>query len=100
MAYYCNNCGNIVEDLDGTGEFFKGREHGACPRCHSEDVEEAWKCGICGTAVRPYEAICDDCRTELTDAWNGMVQTIADTHKMEFIKAERAILDFMEGEVF
>ena len=98
--YYCNNCKNIVEDLDGTGEFFKGREHGACPRCHSEDLEEAWKCGICGTAVKPDEVICPHCMTELADAWNEAVEKIAKNHGIEFKKAERAIIDFMEGEVF
>lgn len=100
MTYYCNNCNSIIEDLDGTGEYFKGVEHGCCPKCHSEDLEEAWECEICGTAVKPDSLLCDDCRAELMDEWNEMVSRVAKNHGADFIKTERAILDFMECEVF
>lgn len=100
MSYYCNNCGNIVEDLDGTGEFFKGREHGCCPRCHSEDVEEASVCELCGATIKPYEQFCDDCKGEIMTEWNNMVQGLAKKHGKAYETMEQFVLDFMEGEVF
>ncbi len=102
MSYYCNNCKRIIDedDLAPTGIFFKGREYGACPHCHSEDLVEADECELCGKAVIPYEQFCDDCKEEMFSSWNWMVNELAKKHKKEFESMERLILDYMEREVF
>ena len=84
----------------GTGEFFRGREHGACPHCHSEDLVEAGKCELCGAELNPYEEFCGECMDELMNAWNSAVLIVAKRHNLVFEKAERLLLDFMEIEVF
>ena len=102
MTYYCNRCGTFIEDtnLAPTGDFFKGIEHGACPKCYNEDLEEAWKCDVCGEAVKPYEQFCDECKTEFMNAWSKAVSYASEFTKKDMVTAERLLLDFMEREVF
>ena len=99
---YCTNCKSFIDDneLEGTGEFFKGIEGGCCPHCHSERLEEADKCEICGAWVAPYEQFCEDCKTEFMNAWSEAVVHVKDFAKTDTVKAERLLLEFLEREVF
>lgn len=102
MTYYCNNCKRFVDedDLVGTGEFFKAREHGACPHCHSEDLVEANECDICGKPIEQFEQFCEDCREKLGNAWSeGVNYLIKETGK-DPISAEQWLINFIESEVF
>lgn len=98
---YCKGCKKFVDEdeLVGTGEFFRGIEHGCCPHCHSEDLEEANECEVCGTAVGQYEQFCEDCKTEFMNAWSKAVSYVGEFAKVDMVKAERLLLDFMEREV-
>lgn len=99
---FCKNCKRFVDEdsLVGTGEFFKGREHGCCPHCHSEELEEAGECEICGKPVGQYEQFCGDCKDEFMLAWGRAVSYVSAFAKKDNVSAERLLLDFLEREVF
>ena len=104
MTYYCKRCKNFVQDTEllGTGENFRGREHGCCPNCHSEDLYEARKCDICGNDIPPDEQFCDDCKQDMHSAWSTAVAQMLKWHKKpktEFESIEKLMFEFLEYEV-
>ena len=103
MAYYCKGCERFVDEdaLVGTGEYFKGREHGACPYCYSEDLEEANECELCKTPIVPNELFCDDCKQALAEAWQRAVNYIYDEYSLnDYDKADCVFKAYIESEVF
>ena len=104
MTYYCNNCGKMVEDVEliSAGTWWRGREHGACPHCKSERLEEASKCELCGSPSVPGEQLCEGCKTDFRLAFDNAVAKIATWNRIpstEINKIEKLFIDYVEYEV-
>lgn len=56
--HYCNDCGHF-----GAAVYSEETYTNVCARCHSEDIEPAGECRICGIPVKSSEDYCEDCLT-------------------------------------
>ena len=73
---WCNSCKEPVE-----AEFHEkknGSRWWECPRCGSDDVEEADSCVLCGEPISPYkvEGICDKCDTLIQDDLDSIIDMV------------------------
>lgn len=75
MAYMCEDCGVIFEEVVEKRYFERNGDELCpptyhCPECGSEFYEEAVKCCICGEhhPMREMDGdVCDDCIDKLTE---------------------------------
>lgn len=85
----CENCGKIFDErelffkkeplcqIDGV---WQHEEFAVCPHCHSEEVEEAEQCPICGEweaeTEMTYDGVCNTCSKLTREKFNAFLATL------------------------
>lgn len=79
----CEECGSVFDGDDAAKEYDdpspvgvalpQGRyEYWRCPSCGSDDMTEAHQCKSCDEYTDGISTLCDDCKSELADALDGI----------------------------
>lgn len=112
----CSNCGNVFDEedakafkesygyFDGYGEYYQIQQ--ACPRCSDLEVDEAYRCDICGEWFTENElsnatgvTICPDCAKKIVQKLDKMIDHNFNGDEIEFIWNNIDRLDdFLEDE--
>ena len=73
--YICKDCGAVFEEPNvwrddpspaGVALPSGYYEYWECPKCGSEDIDEAKQCEVCGEYIA-FRGICDTCMAEITE---------------------------------
>ena len=101
--YRCEECGHFFEEpievhddpsADGVSLPQGYYTEWYCPKCGSDQVDEAGECRSCYQPTASWRILCDDCREELADIMNELakkmrlpldelVDAITETYELE-----------------
>lgn len=97
--YYCENCETLFEFPTTITEGHYGYMRAMCPECHSEDIEVAEKCKVCGESYPDFkvdDGLCDNCRKTLAEDWWFFANRYAADYHLGISEFCGLITDFIQ----